>query len=177
MESCETSHMFEQLLKCCEEKDHNKNMPVRMFYRNTFGNLINDAIFALKKKQSKELDNIDIYKDRIRMFHVKDAEFNPTGRQGVYSGYQPWTQRAGRFRSLGDGQVDFGAIFSKLTQYGYDSWAVLEWECCLKSPEQGAAEGAPFIARHLIEVTGKAFDDFAGGDTDTAALHQMLGIS
>ena len=120
---------------------------------------------------------IDLYHDRINAFHVKDAEFRPDGRQGVYSGYQPWTQRAGRFRSLGDGQVDFGAIFSKLTQYGYDSWAVLEWECCLKSPEQGAAEGAPFIARHLIEVTGKAFDDFAGGDTDTAALHQMLGIS
>ena len=60
------------------------------------------------------LDNIDIYHDRIGMFHVKDAEFNPTGRQGVYCGYQSWVDRAGRFRSLGDGQVDFGAIFSKL---------------------------------------------------------------
>jgi sugar phosphate isomerase/epimerase len=119
---------------------------------------------------------IDIYHERISAFHVKDAEFNPTGRQGVYSGYQGWLGRAGRFRSLGDGQVDFGGIFSKLAQYGYDGWAVLEWECCIKSPEQGAAEGAPFIASHLIEVTDKAFDDFAGGGSDRAANRRMLGI-
>ncbi|CAM3955909.1 sugar phosphate isomerase/epimerase [Phaeobacter inhibens] len=119
---------------------------------------------------------IDLYHDRINAFHVKDAEFNPDGRQGVYSGYQNWTNRAGRFRSLGDGQVDFSAIFSKLTQYGYDSWAVLEWECCLKSPAQGAAEGAPFIKRHLIEVTDKAFDDFAGGERDNNTIREMLGL-
>ncbi|RST84613.1 sugar phosphate isomerase/epimerase [Aquibium carbonis] len=119
---------------------------------------------------------IDIYHERISAFHVKDAEFNPTGRQGVYSGYAGWTERAGRFRSLGDGQVDFGGIFSKLSQHGYDSWAVLEWECCLKHPEQGAAEGAPFIASHIIQVTEKAFDDFAGGTTDRAALRKMMGI-
>ena len=119
---------------------------------------------------------IDLYHDRISAFHVKDAEFNPTGRQGVYSGYQSWTDRAGRFRSLGDGQVDFAGIFSRLTQYGYDSWAVLEWECCIKSPEQGAAEGAPFIESHLIEVTGKAFDDFAGAARDEAAIKRMLGL-
>lgn len=119
---------------------------------------------------------IDIYHERINAFHVKDAEFNPDGRQGVYSGYQPWTNRAGRFRSLGDGQVDFAGIFSKLTQYGYDSWAVLEWECCLKSPEQGAREGAPFIEQHLIEVTYKAFDDFAGAERDQAQIKAMLGL-
>ena len=119
---------------------------------------------------------IDIYHERIRAFHVKDAEFNPTGRQGVYSGYQGWVDRAGRFRSLGDGQVDFGGIFSRLAQYGYDSWAVLEWECAIKSAEQGAAEGAPFIAAHIIEVTGKAFDDFAGSGADRAALRKMMGI-
>ena len=119
---------------------------------------------------------IDLYHDRINTFHVKDAEFNPDGRQGVYSGYQNWTERAGRFRSLGDGQVDFSDIFSKLTQYGYDGWAVLEWECCIKSPEQGAAEGAPFITEHLIETTEKAFDDFAGGDRDQATIKRMLGL-
>lgn len=119
---------------------------------------------------------IDLYHDRINAFHVKDAEFNPDGRQGVYSGYQGWTNRAGRFRSLGDGQVDFSGIFSKLTQYGYDSWAVLEWECCIKSPEQGAAEGAPFIESHLIEVTEKAFDDFAGAERDDKAIKEMLGL-
>lgn len=127
-------------------------------------------------QQMDYLAFIDIYHERICAFHVKDAEFNPDGRQGVYSGYQAWTQRAGRFRSLGDGQVDFGAIFSKLAQHGYDSWAVLEWECCLKSPVQGAAEGAPFIARHIIEVTDKAFDDFAGGATDREQIRAMLGL-
>jgi sugar phosphate isomerase/epimerase len=119
---------------------------------------------------------IDIYHERICAFHVKDAEFNPSGRQGVYSGYQSWIERAGRFRSLGDGQVDFAGIFSKLAQYGYDSWAVLEWECCLKHPEDGAAEGAPFIASHIIRVTEKAFDDFAGGATDRKQIRKMLGL-
>jgi sugar phosphate isomerase/epimerase len=119
---------------------------------------------------------IDIYHERIKAFHVKDAEFNPTGRQGVYSGYASWTERAGRFRSLGDGQVNFGAIFSKMAQYGYESWAVLEWECCLKHPEDGAREGAPFIAKHIIRVTEKAFDDFAGGATDEAKVKRTLGI-
>ena len=128
-------------------------------------------------QQMDYLAFIDLYHDRICAYHVKDAEFNPDGRQGVYSGYQPWIKRAGRFRSLGDGQVDFGAIFSKLAAYDYDSWAVLEWECCIKSPEQGAAEGAPFIASHIIEVTDKAFDDFAGGETDMGAIRAMLGIS
>jgi sugar phosphate isomerase/epimerase len=94
----------------------------------------------------------------------------------VYGGFQPWIERAGRFRSLGDGQVDFNGIFTKLTQYGYDGWAVLEWECCIKHPEQGAAEGSPFIQRHLIRTTGKAFDDFASAGTDAAANRRMLGL-
>ncbi len=118
---------------------------------------------------------IDIYHERINSFHVKDAEFNPDGRQGVYSGYQPWMERAGRFRSLGDGQIDFSGVFSKLAQYGYDSWAVLEWECCIKSKEQGASEGAPFIAMHLIDVTQESFEDFAGGGEKSAA-RAVLGL-
>ncbi|WP_294305187.1 sugar phosphate isomerase/epimerase [uncultured Sphingomonas sp.] len=121
------------------------------------------------------LQFIDFYHDRIRMFHVKDAEFNPTGRAGVYGSYSDWVDRPGRFRSLGDGQVDFGGIFSKLTQYGYAGWAVLEWECCLKHPEDGAREGAPFIAAHMIRRAERAFDDFAGGG-DPAANRRWLGI-
>src|SRR5213080_2824321 len=128
-------------------------------------------------QQLDYLEYIDIYHERIRMFHVKDAEFNPTGRQGVYGGFQPWTQRAGRFRSLGDGQVNFKAIFSKLAQYNYPGWAVLEWECCLKHPEDGAREGAKFIADHIIRVTEKAFDDFAGAGSDVAANRRMLGVA
>ncbi|HMS97262.1 MAG TPA: sugar phosphate isomerase/epimerase [Saprospiraceae bacterium] len=128
-------------------------------------------------QQLDYLQYIDLYHDRIKMFHVKDAEFNPTGRSGVYGGFQSWINRAGRFRSPGDGQVDFGAIFSKLSQYGYDGWAVLEWECCIKSPQQGAAEGAPFIDSHIIQVTEKAFDDFAGGKADENYLKSLLGLS
>ena len=122
------------------------------------------------------LDNLDIYADRIGMFHVKDAEFNPTGRQGVYGGYQPWINRAGRFRSPGDGQVDFGAVFSKLAAMDFDGWAVVEWECCLKHPEDGAREGAAFVRDHIIRVTDKAFDDFADGGADEAANRAMLGL-
>jgi sugar phosphate isomerase/epimerase len=128
-------------------------------------------------QQLNYLDYIDCYHDRIKIFHVKDAEFNPTGKQGVYGGYQPWLQRAGRFRSLGDGQVDFAGIFSKLAQYDYPGWAVLEWECCIKHPEDGAREGAAFIRDHIIRVAERAFDDFAGGNVDTAANKKMLGIA
>ncbi|MEL6992973.1 MAG: sugar phosphate isomerase/epimerase, partial [Pseudomonadota bacterium] len=113
---------------------------------------------------------------RIKMFHAKDAEFNPTGRQGVYSGYQPWVDRAGRFRSLGDGQVDFKAIFSKLAAMDFDGWAVVEWECCLKHPEVGAREGAEFVSQHIIEVTDRIFDDFADTGADEAVNRAALGI-
>ena len=119
---------------------------------------------------------LDIYHARIKMFHVKDAEFNPTGRQGVYGGYQSWLNRAGRFRSPGDGQVDFKAIFSKLAAYDFPGWAVLEWECALKNAEDGAREGAPFIRDHIIRVTDRAFDDFAAAGTDQAHLNGLLGI-
>jgi sugar phosphate isomerase/epimerase len=122
------------------------------------------------------LEYIDIYHERIKMFHVKDAEFNPTGRQGVYGGYQNWVERAGRFRSLGDGQVDFKAIFSKMAQYNFSGWAVMEWECALKHPEDGAKEGAIFIKDHIIRVTEKAFDDFAAAGSDEAFNRGLLGI-
>ena len=122
------------------------------------------------------LEHIDIYHERIAMFHVKDAELNPTGRQGVYGGYQSWVDRAGRFRSLGDGQVDFRAVFSKLAQYDYEGWAVVEWECALKHPEDGAREGAAFVKDHIIRVTERPFDDFAGAGTDPAANRRMLGL-
>ena len=110
------------------------------------------------------------------MFHVKDAEFNPDGTGGVYGGYQDWIDRPGRFRSLGDGDVDFVSIFSKLAQYEYEGWAVLEWECCLKDSEQGAAEGADFIRDHMIDVTDRAFDDFAASKTDKKTNRKILGL-
>lgn len=127
-------------------------------------------------QQLDYLQFIDIYHERIAMFHVKDAEFVPSGRAGVYGGYAGWGERPGRFRSLGDGQVDFGGIFSRLTHHGYQGWAVLEWECFLKHPEQGAAEGAPFIAAHLIQRAERAFDDFAGAAPDAQRNRRILGL-
>ncbi len=127
-------------------------------------------------QQLDYLQFIDFYHDRIRMFHVKDAEFVPSGRAGVYGGYAGWGERPGRFRSLGDGQVDFAGIFSQLTHHGYQGWAVLEWECFLKHPEQGAAEGAPFIAAHMIRRAERAFDDFAGAAPDAERNRRILGL-
>ena len=119
---------------------------------------------------------LDEYKERIKLVHIKDAEFNPTAKQGVYGGYQSWIDRAGRFRSLGDGQVDFKSIFSKLAANDFEGWAVLEWECCLKHQEDGAREGAQFIENHIIRVTDKAFDDFADAGVDEDTNKKILGI-
>jgi sugar phosphate isomerase/epimerase len=127
-------------------------------------------------QQMDYLSFLDIYHERVRAFHVKDAEYRPSGRSGVYGGYQDWMDRPGRFRSLGDGQIDFHSIFSKLAQYDYPGWAVLEWECCLKHPEDGAAEGAKFIRERIIRVTERAFDDFAGGGADPGRNRRILGL-
>jgi sugar phosphate isomerase/epimerase len=122
------------------------------------------------------LEFIDIYHERIKVFHVKDAEFIPSGRAGVYGGYGDWIDRPGRFRSLGDGQVDFKGIFSRMAKYHFAGWPVLEWECCMKHPEDGATEGAKFIKEHIIRITDKTFDDFAGGGSDEAKNRKLLGI-
>ncbi len=127
-------------------------------------------------QQLDYLDFIRRFADRIKAFHVKDAEFNPDGLTGVYGGYLDWKNRAGRFRSLGDGQVNFKRIFSLLTEHQFEGWAILEWECCVKSLEQGAKEGAPFIKRHLIEPSSKSFDDFAASPTDRQLNLKMLGL-
>jgi sugar phosphate isomerase/epimerase len=127
-------------------------------------------------QQMDYLGFLDVYHERVRAFHVKDAEYRPSARSGVYGGYQAWIDRPGRFRSLGDGQIDFSSIFSKMAQYDYPGWAVLEWECCLKHPEAGASEGAKFIKEKIIRVTDRAFDDFAGGRADAEKNKRILGL-
>jgi sugar phosphate isomerase/epimerase len=127
-------------------------------------------------QQMDYLAFLDIYHERVRAFHVKDAEYHASGHAGVYGGYQDWIDRPGRFRSLGDGQIEFSQIFSKMAQYDYPGWAVMEWECCLKHPEAGAAEGAPFIRNHIIRVTDRAFDDFAGGGAERETNRRILGL-
>ena len=127
-------------------------------------------------QQLDYIEYIDHYHQFIKSFHVKDSEFKPNGKKGAFGGYGDWKDRAGRYRSPGDGQIDFKTIFSKLTEYGCDVWAVMEWECCIKSPEQGAREGAPFIQNHIIEATQKIFDDFAGGNVDQQHLRNILNL-
>ena len=127
-------------------------------------------------QQLDYLGFIDIYHERIKAFHVKDAEFIPSAKCGVYGGYQGWVDRPGRFRSLGDGQIDFSGIFSRFAKYDYQGWAVLEWECCLKHPEDGAREGAPFIQKHMIRKVERAFDDFAAVAPDEELNNKVLGI-
>lgn len=127
-------------------------------------------------QQLDYIEYIDHYHEFIKAFHVKDSEFKPDGKRGTFGGYSDWQDRAGRYRSPGDGQIDFKTIFTKLTEYGCHVWAVMEWECCVKSPEQGAREGAPFIASHIIEATQKRFDDFAGEEIDKERLKKILGL-
>jgi sugar phosphate isomerase/epimerase len=136
--------------------------------------LYDPSHFVLQQLDYKQY--IDFYHQKIKAFHVKDAEFNATGKQGTFGGYQSWLNRAGRYRSPGDGQIDFKTIFSKLTQYGYSGWAVMEWECCIKHPEDGAKEGAAFIKNHIIRATDKTFDDFAQTVSDKDFNKNILGI-
>lgn len=131
----------------------------------------------LRLQHMDYLGFIDRYHDRIKAFHVKDAEFAASSQSGVYGGYQNWADRPGRFRSPGDGDIDFKSIFSKLSQYDYSGWAVLEWECCLKNAETGAREGSEFIRRHIIPVSERAFDDFAAGQNGRHQARRMLGLA
>ena len=142
---------------------------------HTRANILYDPSHMILQ-QMDYLGFLDVYHERVRAFHVKDAEYRASARSGVYGGYQAWINRPGRFRSLGDGQIDFNSIFSKMAQYDYPGWAVLEWECCLKHPEAGAAEGAKFIKQKIIRVTDRAFDDFAGGGPDAEKNRKMLGL-
>ena len=73
--------------------------------------------------------------------------------------------------------MDFKGIFSSLAKYDYKGWAVLEWECCLKHPEDGAVEGAQFIEQHIIRTTDRAFDDFAGSTPNAALNQRVLGLT
>lgn len=162
MEDIHDGVTFERFLKATN--NHNR---VNILY--------DPSHFVLQ--QLDYIEYIDHYHEFIKMFHVKDSEFKPNGKKGTFGGYSDWKDRAGRYRSPGDGQVKWNEVFSKLTEYGCDIWAVLEWECVIKSPEQGAGEGAPFIRKHIIEATERAFDDFASGSpADQTQLKNILGL-
>ena len=60
---------------------------------------------------------IEIYHERIKAFHVKDANSALAAALCLW-----WLSKLAAacrsLRSLGDGQIDFPAIFSSLTQHG-----------------------------------------------------------
>lgn len=114
-------------------------------------------------QQMDYLGFIDVYHSRIKAFHVKDAEYHASSRSGVYGGYQPWLDRAGRFRSLGTGRSI--SKRSSASSHNMISWlGGAGMGCCLKDAQTGAREGSDFIRRHVIPVSARAFDDFAAGD-------------
>ena len=132
------------------------------------------------------------YGQRITAYHVKDAELgHDDATAGFYGSFADWPKRLGRFRSLGDGQVDFEQIelaFAHSVQANAGIARVLEWECCLKGKRQGAREGAPFIkallAGDTLPLSGEvqahqdgAFDDFAKTGIDKALCREVLGLS
>lgn len=128
-------------------------------------------------QQLDYLSFIDHFHSRIKIFHVKDAEFRPSGKQGVYGGYANWRDRAGRFRAIGDGQVDFKAIFTKLALYRYQGWAILESECAVKDPVVCAEEAVDRINSFIIPVAEADFDDFAAaGSGEKDGCRKILGI-
>jgi sugar phosphate isomerase/epimerase len=153
---------FERFLACVDHHPH-----VKINY--------DPSHFLLQ--QMDYLGFIDRYHQRIGAFHVKDAEFAPSVESGAYGGYQDWLDRPGRFRSVGDGQIDFRGIFDRLTRHGYDGWAVLEWECCLKNSNDGAREGARFISEHVIRVSERSFDAAQDASMSPEKLDRVLGIA
>jgi sugar phosphate isomerase/epimerase len=119
---------------------------------------------------------IEAYGPLIRAFHVKDAEFRRNGRSGAFGGFQAWRDRPGRYRTPGDGDVPWPAVFAALTQAGYEGWAVLEWEDPLKRAEDGARQGAERIRRHLIRAPERDFDASLLRGLPRAALRGALGL-
>ena len=53
---------------------------------------------------------------------------------------------------------------------------MVEWECCIKDPEDGAREGAQFVREHTIKPCERSFDDFAGSGADEELNKKVLGI-
>lgn len=130
---------------------------------------------------------VDLYHDRIFGAHWKDGEFNPSGRQGVYSGMMPFISRAGRFRSLGDGHLTLKALEAGLAKYGLSLWRVLEWEDVIKDKVLGATEGAkilqaliddtplPLFPKQVVP-TATSFEKFAATGGSRATIEHCLGF-
>jgi len=87
MRSCDEEETFKTMLKYLEEKGKNAKMPVRNFYDNTFGQILNDAIFALKRRQTKSTgeEHIELQHHQGQIKFVADFILNklPAGEMTV----------------------------------------------------------------------------------------------
>lgn len=120
---------------------------------------------------------LEVYREFVKVVHVKDAELNRSARTGFWGGYQSWPSRAGRFRTPGAGDIDFAAIFAKLAEIDYAGWAVLEWECCIEHPDDGARKGAALIREQILRVQERAFDaNMQAQGLDRVRNRRVLGL-
>lgn len=84
---CEPDAIFRTMLANIESKKENHKMPVRKFFDNTFGNLLNDALFDLKKKQLRQSGNDALFTKEgmikeVGMYiaeHLPEAEMQASG--------------------------------------------------------------------------------------------------
>ncbi len=111
----------------------------------------------------------------LKRFTSRTPNFAATGAMASTVDTSPGSSGLAVSALPGDGQIDFKGVFSKLTEYDFAGWAVLEWECCLKDSETGAREGSEFIRRHIIPVAGRAFDDFAAGGGNNMIQVAIIG--
>jgi inosose dehydratase len=75
--------------------------------------------------------------DRIAHVHAKDVDHGLAVR--VRAGELTYTEgvRAGMYRPLGDGDIDFGAEAEALDKHGYRGWWVLEQDTILEGAPAG----------------------------------------
>ena len=76
--------MFAGLQEMLENnQEQSANMPVRKFYKNTFGDLLNRAIFALTKKQGQTPDDNELFTTegmiKFIAFQLLDAKRENSG--------------------------------------------------------------------------------------------------
>jgi len=93
---------------------------------------------------------------RIRHTHLKDVD--ATWARRVQAGAVTYSEavRGGRYRPLGQGDVDIASIVGSLERTGYDGWYVLEQDTMLAGPVQAGHHGASADVRasmdHLLAI-------------------------
>ena len=125
------------------------------------------------------LDHIDIYHERHQDVPRQGRRVQPDRPAGrLFGGYQPWVDRAGRFRSprRRPGRLRRGLLQARRhTTSPAGRWS--SGSARSSTPRTARARARSSSKAHIIRVTEKAFDDFAGGGTDEAANRRLLGLA